>query len=139
MNTFWFIKSFKHSLKFLCLGLLIGGVITPPSLIQAKNKLAAPQVSSPFITFTCTPILVVNDPNSIGVRCSTNINGVNGFAYPTKSGDTSFQNRSYRMMLTAFAIGKKLEIVYDPNSTDGVPYGCVIADCRQFAAIWLEP
>lgn len=140
MNTSRFVKPFKHCLKLMCLGMLIGGTVSPPSLIQAKSKLAVPlpNTDSPQVFFECTPIRVLNNLGSITIECSTNDNGISFFSYPTQSGDTDFRNRSFRIMLTAFALTKKLQIAYDPNSTSGTPYGCLITNCREFVAIYIK-
>jgi hypothetical protein len=117
---------------------LAGGLwaaASQPSAAQAAE--AAPAVvvapGSPEATYICTPSYVGSFPNRVHVLCTVAApGGIFYFATPTS--DSKNAARLLTIMLTAKALGKNLQIYYDPGG-NGTSFSCQVSDCRPILGI----
>jgi hypothetical protein len=110
-------------------------VSSQPVVAQAAE--AAPMAvlapNSPDVTYICTPTYIGAFQTRVHVLCSVAApGGIFYFAAPTT--DSKNAARVLSLMLTAKALGKNLQIYYDPNG-DGSAFGCQTNDCRPIDAI----
>src|SRR3972149_2505988 len=99
---------------------------------QARAAAAAPVAAlapgSPEATYICTPSYIGTFSTRVHVLCTVAApGGIFYFAAPTS--DSKNAARVLSVMLTAKALGKNLQIYYDPSGS-GAAYGCQTNDCR---------
>ncbi len=106
-----------------------------PNLQQdAHQKIvqtAPDQIHGVFVG--CHPEGVAAYAERIHVKCTEVYDGVNFFALSTV--DSRHASRVLSVLLTAQAIGKTLNILYEPSDTSGSNFGCFVENCRVILAV----
>jgi len=113
----------------------LGMVAGRPAGAQAAEAVpaAVKAPDSPDATYICTPSYIGAFTNRVHVLCTVPaLGGIYYFAAPTS--DSKNAARVLSIMLTAKALGKNLQIYYDPSGS-GTAYGCQTNDCRPITAI----
>ncbi len=79
--------------------------------------------------FTCVPIDVsVYVKSRVHVRCGPGDGAIQYFAISVS--DQNEANRVLSLVSTAYAMQKRINILYEPTDLSGASFGCGIADCR---------
>jgi hypothetical protein len=90
----------------------------------------------------CTISNIAVFPDRIHVHCTTSImvgsNNVSYFVAPGDSAHMLSTNRYLVLLNTAYTLGKKIYLYYDPNSAHNPP-GCNITDCRAIEWMFIVP
>ena len=113
----------------------LSGYHPQPAVAHAAEaaSVAALAPDSPDATYVCTPRYIGNFSNRVHVLCTVAApGGIYYFASPTS--DSKNAARILSVMLTAKALGKNLQIYYNPSAS-GASYGCGTLDCRPIDAI----
>ena len=101
---------------------------------SAPTDINAPQG---LVWANCTPnnVAVFTDRVHV-IRCSSDVNGIWYFAYPTA--DDAEATRVLSLLTSAQVTGRLLQILYDPaDTTSGPPISCNANDCRVITAVAL--
>ena len=92
--------------------------------------------------FGCTISNIAVFPDRIHVHCTTAVTvGTNNVSYFVAPGDSAHMlstNRYLVLLNTAYTLGKKVYVYYDPNSAHN-PAGCNAADCRAIEWLFIVP
>lgn len=97
----------------------------------APNPLIAAPAGQTWTS--CTPAAVAVFPERIHVRCANSVGGgIIFFALSTQ--DASHAARMLSTLTTAHAMGRTLNILYDPADTSGTAIHCAESDCRLLVA-----
>jgi hypothetical protein len=110
-------------------------VARQPAVAQAAEAVPVAVLApdSPDATYICTPSYIGTFSNRVHVLCTVAApGGIFYFAAPTS--DSKNAARVLSVMLTAKALGKNLQIYYNPSGS-GASYGCQTSDCRPIDAI----
>ncbi len=116
-------------------GRLLPAARQQPAFAQAAEAIpvAALAPGSPDATYICTPSYIGAFSNRVHVLCTVAApGGIYYFAAPTS--DSKNAARILSVMLTAKALGKNLQIYYNPSGS-GAAFGCQTNDCRPIDAI----
>jgi hypothetical protein len=87
----------------------------------------------------CTIIEIAILPGRLHVRCTTPYSGsmVSFFAVPSDSANALMTNRYLTLLNSAFALGQKVNILFEGSSTLNPP-GCAGADCRLIVGMIMD-
>ncbi len=115
---------------------LLGSLREGPRAVYAQDALApgAPAASP----FTCTIANVAVYENRIHVKCVPGDGAIFYFAYAVDSAHSSTANRMLATANSAYAVGDKLVVWYDSNSSHNPP-GCLVSDCRLMVGLAWVP
>jgi hypothetical protein len=97
---------------------------------------AAPD--TPAAVFNCAPSTVAAFTNRVHVSCNPAAGAITYFAYCSAK-DPGGASRFLSVFTTAKAIGKNLNIYYNPNDTSGTDCGCQTGDCRVITGAEVRP
>jgi hypothetical protein len=114
---------------------LFGSLREGTRTVRAQDVLAP---GAPDAYTTCTTIENVAVYESrMHVKCSPGVGLIKYFAYSTDSAHSSTANRMLAVANSAYAVGDKLGIWYDSNSSNNPP-GCQVNDCRLMQGlVWV--
>jgi hypothetical protein len=106
-----------------------------PVVAQAAQAVpvAALAPDSPDTVYICTPAYIGVFPARVHVRCTVAASG-GIYYFAASTSDQRNADRVLSVMLTAKALGKNLQIYYNPSAS-GASFGCQTHDCRPIDAI----
>lgn len=101
----------------------------------------APQAPESTL-FGCTISNIAVFPSRIHVHCTTSITvGSSHVSYFAASGDSAHMlttNRYLVLLNTAYTLGKKVYVYFDPTASHNIP-GCNTGDCRNIDWMFIVP
>jgi hypothetical protein len=126
----------------LCL-LLIGGVVAgrlarpaavaaqPGAARAARTTLAARDGNK---WFECQLVNVAAYTHRIHVMCNPADGSIAYFAQANDPAHATAANEMLAIANTALALGRSIDVLYDPSDLD-TPPGCLVTDCRTLLAV----
>jgi hypothetical protein len=132
-----YVRRFKVSLL-----VMLGALVLALALffgLSYRGKVSAAAPAAPLNVFNCTPSTVAAFSNRVHVSCNPAApNSIVYFAYCSTK-DSAGANRFLSVFTTAKALGKGLNIYYDPNDTSGTSCGCASNNCRVLYGAEVRP
>jgi hypothetical protein len=131
-----YVRRFRVSLLVLLGALVLALALLFGLSYKAKVSAAAP--SAPLTTFDCAPSTVAAFTNRVHVSCSPADGSIIYFAYCSTK-DSAGANRFLSVFTTAKALGKGINIYFDPADTSGTSCGCQAGNCRVITGAEVKP
>jgi hypothetical protein len=131
-----YVRRFRVSL-FALLGALVLALALLFGLSH-RGKVLAAAPAAPVNIFDCTPQTVAAFSDRVHVSCSPADGSIVYFAYCSTK-DSATANRFLSVFTTAKALGKGINIYFDPTDTSGTSCGCQAGNCRVIQGAEVRP
>jgi hypothetical protein len=131
-----YVRKFRASLI-----VLLGALVLALALLfglSHKGKVSAAAPSAPSDIFDCAPSTVAAFTDRVHVSCNPADGAISYFAYCSTK-DSATANRFLSIFTTAKALGKGINIYFNPSDTSGTSCGCQTGNCRVITGAEVRP
>ena len=129
----------KPYTRYTRLAVIVVPLLIVVLLLVSSTPTLASVPSAPVNIFDCAPVTVAVFTNRVHVSCNPLAPGnIAYFAYCSTT-DSATASRFLSTFTAAKALGKNINIYYNPNDTSGTTCGCLSGNCRVLTGAEIQP